>query len=323
MRFLTIFVLALQVLSFSSCVHRNFEYDSGQFGYVEVVFDWRNDPDAQPATMSLYLFPRDGGEPQRYEFVGRDGGIIRVLPGVYDAICINSDKRDVFYRNANLFDSFEVTTPEYTTMTFNTMLSVHSSELPGASGTENQRMMMPPPMLWSSSEIGFEITVNSRSKSKYEVDHQVLYMYPKRIVDTYVVTVKNVRNIQYLNSLRGTISDMSDGYLAGPQLRTDTEIRLPFDLGFDPTIGNAEGTFLTFGHCPYVRRSHKLVLYAILTDGSKYYYEFDVSDQAHNPPDENGIYHIVVEFLDIPEPSGGDMSTNVGNWRYVDIYLNM
>lgn len=324
------YILALLLLALTSCVHRNFEYDNGRIGYVEVVFDWRNAPDAQPASMSLYLFPQQGGEPLRYEFVGRNGGVIRVAPGTYDAICINSDKRDVLYRGAELFSTFEVTTPEADNVAVDPLLDCRSSDLPVAPGTEDQKIMMQPPMLWSSSETGFTVTVTANMKGKAgkgmtEIEHQVLTMYPKRIVDTYVVTVKNVRNVQYLRTLSGSISDMSEGYMAAEQMRTDTSVILPFGLTHDVAQANAEGMFLTFGHCPDVRRSHKLMLYAVLTDGSKYYYEFDVSDQAHNPPDDNGIYHIVVEFIDIPNPSGGGsgVSPDVNTWNSVDIYLDM
>lgn len=307
----------------SSCVHRTFEYDGGRIGYVEVVFDWRHDPAADPGSMSLYLFPRGGGAPERYEFSGREGGVIRVVPGLYDAVCINSDCRDVFYRSPEWFDTFEVTTPELGTMTLGPAYSCRASDLPGTEGT---KVMMQPPMMWSSSETGFNVTVNSKytnrdTRSKITIERQVLTMYPRPIVDTYVVTVKNVRNAHYLHSLSGTISDMSDGYLAGLQRDTDTSVILSFNLMHDVGAANAEGMFLTFGHCPAARRGHKLILYAILIDGSKYYYEFDVSDQAHNPPDEKGIYHIVVEFLDVPEPTG--LAPTVGEWNSMDIYPEM
>lgn len=323
MKALKLLISLLMTLLMQSCIHRELDELANRGGYVEVVFDWRNAPDANPASMRLFLFPRNGGNPEIYDFSGRKGGIIRVAPGVYDAICINSDRRNVIYRQPDLFDEFEVTTPELKSMQFTTSLSFPASDLPVTPGTENQKIMMQPPVLWSSSEVGFDITVDGRSRSNPEVDHQVLYMYPKLIVDTYIVTVKNVRNAQYLHALSGTISDMSDGYLAGPQIRTDTSVLLSFNLAHNLGDANAEGMFLTFGHCPDARRSHKLILYAVLTDGSKYYYEFDVSDQAHNPPDENGIYHIIVEFIDIPEPSGDNIAPDVNNWSSVDIFLDM
>ena len=88
-------VAVLAVLSLTSCEHKDLCHDSLHVVNVKVVFDWRKAPDAAPASMSLYLFPTDGGEALRYEFTDRNGGIIRVPVGHYDAFCLNSDTENV------------------------------------------------------------------------------------------------------------------------------------------------------------------------------------------------------------------------------------
>lgn len=47
----------------SSCEHKDLCYDHPHRQNVEVMFDWSADPDANPATMSLYLYPEEGGDP--------------------------------------------------------------------------------------------------------------------------------------------------------------------------------------------------------------------------------------------------------------------
>lgn len=315
-------MLAIIGMAMSSCVHRNFEYDGGRFGYVEVVFDWMHDPSANPKSMVLFMYPRGGGEPVRFDFAGRDGGVITIAPGIYDAICVNSDQRDVLYEGINNFATFTVTTGELENIPLSRNIYVSANNVVKAPGTETQPVYDSPPMMWSSSETGFNVTVNSGSRSKIQVEHQILTLYPKPIVDTYMVTVKNIKNIENIKSLSGTLSDMSSGYLGGEQEDTDNAVILPFGLATYVENKRAEGTFLTFGHCPGKRRTHKLMLYAILTDDTKYYWEFDVSDQAHNPPDENGVHHIIVEFLDIPELGGNsNMGAAVGDWSTTDIFI--
>lgn len=76
----------------TACEHKDLCYDHPHSANVEVVFDWTEAPDAHPATMSLYLYPEDGSEPMRYEFTKREGGTIIVPEGMYDALCVNSDK---------------------------------------------------------------------------------------------------------------------------------------------------------------------------------------------------------------------------------------
>lgn len=84
--------LILLIEFLTSCEHKDLCYDYPHRQNVEVTFDWSEAPDANPSTMSLYLFPENGGAPQRYEFTDRNGGCISVAAGTYDAICVNSDK---------------------------------------------------------------------------------------------------------------------------------------------------------------------------------------------------------------------------------------
>ena len=65
--------------AFMACEHKELCYDHAHVVPLRVVFDWSYAPDATPASMSFYLFPKDGqGEPLRYELTDREGGIIRV-----------------------------------------------------------------------------------------------------------------------------------------------------------------------------------------------------------------------------------------------------
>lgn len=322
MNFRYIIMLAAICLGLSSCRHRNFEYDSGRFGYVEVVFDWRNDPSANPMSMMLLMYPRQGSEGLQFDFAGHDGGIINIVPSFYDGICVNSDQRGVIIDGKESFTSFLITTEELDHIPLSHNSYARANDLPRAPGTEDQPVYDTPPMMWSSSETGFDVIVNSKTRAAIPVDHQTLTFYPKPIVDTYKVTVKNIKNVENISTLSGTLSDMSSGYLAGEQADTDDAAILPFGLTTITGDKRAEGTFLTFGHCPGERRTHSLVLYAVLTDDTKYYWVFDVSDQAHNPPDENGVHHIIVEFLDVPELGGNsNLGANVGNWSGTDIYI--
>ena len=91
--FHTVTMAALLVAA-TSCEHKELCLDHAHAVEVEVVFDWRNAPDAAPASMSLYLFPGDG-EALRYDFTGRDGGTIRVPIGKYEALCLNSDTENI------------------------------------------------------------------------------------------------------------------------------------------------------------------------------------------------------------------------------------
>lgn len=319
------------ILILSSCEHREFEYADvdAETAYIDVVFDWCNDPDANPETMSLYLFPTDGRSPIRHEFVGRDGGTIRVTAGTYHAICLNSDQRDVFFRNQDAHHTFEITTSEVAALSLSPSMRVSPLDVPRAPGTEDQPMMNQPPMLWSSSETDIVISASPASKGRNRSGYQEVRMYPQLIVDTYIVTVKEINNIGYLQSLSATISDLSDGYLPSAMAPNDNSATISLVMPHNTDVATAQGQFLTFGHCPTNKRKHTLMLYAILTNSSKYYFEFDVSEQVHKDAADDNIHYITVECLDIPEPgSGGDdggggMSPSVNDWQTVQIDISM
>lgn len=317
----------LTICGLEGCVHRQFEYDDYDIAYLDVVFHWESEPDAHPGSMSLYLFPVEGGNPKRYEFDGREGGVIRVVSGMYHAICVNSDEREVFCRNSGSHLTFEVATLPVGPVASTPLDVGRAHELPKAYGAENEPLAQQPPLLWAASVTSF--AVNSaqpaQNNDKTRQANQQLHMYPGRIVETYQVTVKKINNVASLTALSATISGMSDGYLPGSGQSNDGSVTIPLNLTHSAQAATAEGTFLTFGHCPESRKDHKLMLFAILTDGSKYYYEFDAGDDAHNPPDENGVHHIVVELLNLPEPSGegGSMSPTVEEWTEQNIDISM
>ncbi|MCM1501884.1 MAG: DUF5119 domain-containing protein [Bacteroidales bacterium] len=319
-------VIAPFLVALTSCVHRTFEYDSGQTAWLDVEFDWCNEPDANPASMSLYMFPADGGEPLRYEFVGCEGGTIRVAPDIYHAICINSDSRDIFYRNIYSHNTFDVTTAESTSLNFGTAAGglLHTMRIPRATGTENQLLVNQPPLLWSQSVTSFEVTVSPKADNRQS--NQVLTMRPERIVDIYKVTVKKIINVQSISALSATISDMSDGYLAGQHMPNEIPATITMELVHNKDKATACGSFLTFGHCPVNRRPHKLMLLALLNDGSQCHFEFDVSNQAHDAPDADNVHHIMVECIELPMVvggSGGGFTPSVDEWQNVDIGLEM
>ena len=84
------------------------------------------------------------------------------------------------------------------------------------------------------------------------------------------------------------------------------------------------GGLLTFGHCPSVQSEHRLTVYAVLSDGSKWYYTYNVTDQIHSAPDPRNV-HIVLDGLPLPKPitNGGGFQPEVDPWNPVDIEIEM
>lgn len=297
----------------SGCHHKDLE-SFEPTGDLEVVFDWRDAPDAAPASMAFTLFPETGSQPEAFMFENRTGGAIRTGAGDYRAICLNSDINDwASLRNREAIETFEVTTPDAAELSAQ---NLDSSSLPRARGAENERIASTPGMLWGSAKEKFTVLTTG--------GHQVITMYPHECVCHYTVDVVDVENA---SSVRGagidaTISGMAEGYRQGLEQASDIPATMSFMLTLAENGKDLHGEFLTFGECPTTKADHILSIYAALSDGSKTHFTADVSAQVSEAPDPTHV-HIIVRGLKLPKIQQGGFNPNVKDWEHVEIDLDM
>lgn len=304
---------ALAVLVAAACEHKELCYDHTHTVDVRVVFDWKNAPDAAPETMSLYLFPKAGGEPLRYEFTDRRGGTITVPMGAYDALGLNSDTERLHFRNMNRRETFEVYTREANLLA---ALGVRSDDAPRAEGAQDERAVAQPDRLWCDCAEGIEF--------KRGVAGQTVTLYPSRAVRSYTVEIRNAENLKYVKALSGSLSGMAGGLLLDKKEPTAEAVTIPFDASITQEQTGITGGLLAFGPCPQADGVHKLVIYAVLDNGEKWYYTYDVTRQVREAPDPYHV-HILLDGLPLPKPivNGGGFQPGVDGWKeiYIDITL--
>ena len=299
----------------TACEHKELCYSHPHTTRLEVVFDWVEAPDANPATMSLYLYPEDGTEPLRYEFTNRDGGIITVPTGVYDAIGVNSDKETQRIQGKEHWETFEVTTGA--TRSLRGLLSGKSETAPRARGAETERDALEPEALWSDHAERLDIG------SEYGVKKIVLT--PKSRVINCTVEVHNAENLRYVNAISAALTGMAGGWLAGVDALTEEKVTIPFEMNVSEDKTLVTGQLSTFGHCPKEAGTHKLMIYAQMSDDSTYFYEVDVTDQLHDPAQDPTHIRIVLDKLPLPLPigGGGGLRPTVKEWQEIHIDLPM
>lgn len=311
---------AALLLGAASCEHKDLTYETARTADVDVVFDWREAPDASPASMSLYLFPQQGGEALRYEFIGREGGTIRVPVGNYDAICLNSDTEGLVYRNGERFESFEVTSQTTDLLSTGlTGLGVRSDTAPRAEGTEDERVALAADTLWSDS--GQDISLAEQAVRSR------ITLYPEFAVCRYRVEITDAENLKYVSGLSATLSSMSGGVQPGPGSVSEERVTHPFALRKCEDGTSLAGDLLVFGHCPSESGNHTLMVYAMLSDGNKFAYTFDaeeVTRQIHSAPDPRNVV-IRLRGLPLPKPivNGGGFQPEVEDWEQVDVGIAM
>lgn len=308
--FLLIFVV-------TSCRHKDLYMEEEMTSELQVVFDWSYSPEADPESMALYLYDEDGRNPMRFIFSGKNGGMIRAPFGLHHAICMNADNTDwACMRNHESVETLEIFTQDAQIIGSR---AEDSSTVPRPQGTENERIAATPGMLWGSRSN--DITIKPHNGT------QTITLYPKEAVCHYIVDVYDVNNLDGVESttIDATLSGMSEGYNHGQQSSTDKTVSMKTELHANTSEKNLHGEFLTFGECPTTVAKHYLTLYMILTDGSKWYHSFDVTDQVSKAPDPTHV-HIIVRGIDLPEPPKGEsteLDTDVNEWQAINIGMQM
>lgn len=298
---------------FAGCEHKDLYYDSA--GQVKIVFDWRNAPDANPASMVTQFFGEPGTSSLRFIYQGKDGGVITLPLGSYSGIAVNGDDNDwVRLRHVDDVENYET----YTIDALNTQAyGLPSRALPRAEGTEGERMAEPPGMLWSDRQDNIE---------HYDYSNDTITFYPEEVICHYTVDIYDVTNLEYVNraQIDGTISGMAEGFNHGAKRPTDAHVTMPFLLTGDAPAKTLHAEFLTFGESPSDPGRHILSVYMFLTDGSKWYYNFDVTSQVHDAPDPRHV-HITLRGLTVPHPitDEGGFRPNVNDWQTEDIEMKM
>ncbi len=304
---------------FTSCRHKDLYMEEDMTSELQVVFDWRNAQDADPQSMAMYLYEEDGHSPMRFIFSNKSGGLIKAPFGTHHAICMNADNTDwARMRNHENIETLEIYTQDAGEIGSR---ADDITTVPRPEGTENERIAATPGMLWGSRSNNIAITPHEGM--------QTITMYPQECVCHYMVDVYDVKNLDEVESsaVDATLSGMAEGYNHGQESATDNTVSFKFDLIGNAAEENLHGEFLTFGECPTNKVKHYLTLYMVLTDGSKWYHSFDVTDQVTQAADPTHV-HIIVWGLDLPEPpkegdGASELKTNVNEWQAVNIGLKM
>lgn len=306
----------IAIVSLTSCDHKELCFDHTHTMSVNVVFDWQKAPDATPASMELYLFDESTNEASRYSFSGRDGGSIHIQVGKYNGLCLNNDNTDwALLRNISNIETFEIYTMDEPMLQ---AYGLQSRSVPRAEGTEGERIAMTPGMVWCDRQDSIDIQFDGTNKT--------ITLYPEEAVCHYTVDIDSIENMDYISgsSLDATLSGMAEGYLQGCKSASNGRVTMPFELEADTDKANLHTEFLTFGECPTSRNPHILTVYMILSDETKWYYTFDVSQQIYNAPDPRHV-HIIIHGLKLPKPMSADggLRPNVNDWNtdYVDITM--
>ena len=306
----SLFLLLLTQVSLTSCYQKELCYTHPHTKNVSVVFDWINSPEASPSTMRLYTYSRDSEWRMHHEFTDRHGGMIGLSQGSYDALCVNSDGPRNFFRNIENLGTFEVYTHEVAVLDG---VNAAVSKLPRAKGAERERMVFQPDSVWC--DVTATPLVIPFGESMQSTPH-ILTLRPRPLFCTCTVDIRNVDNLRHLRGVSATLSGMAGGVKASSGIPTDELVTVAFDLEKQRDGTTLGGRFRTFGYTAvHASSRHRLSIYALLDDGSRRFYTYDVTDQVRNSSTPTSI-HIVLDKLPLPTTIGTSCSIKptVNEW---------
>ncbi len=318
-KYILIAALGAGSMLLSSCRHKDLYMDDDFSSQLQVVFDWRDAPQANPQSMALYLYESDGTAPLRYIFSNKTGGMIKAPFGTRHAICLNADNTDWAYmRDKDNMHSMSVATGDAESLEGQ---RINTRSLPQARAAADERVALTPGMLWSN-------TLHDINIAPHE-GVQTITLYPHEAVCHYTVDIYDVENLQGVESatIDGTLSGMAEAYAAEADAGSDTPVTMTFVLHTGTEQNSLHSEFLTFGECGSTEAPHYLTVYMVLSDGSRWWKSFDVTTQVSDAPDPKHV-HIVLRGLPLPRPpqpggGGSSLKPSVDEWQEVDVDLKM
>ena len=302
-------------------------YDHSHISDLHVGFDWQEAPEMHPKGMTVLFYDASQSfqEPERYDFAGTEGGNARLIKGDYRAVAYNYDTETILYRNGESYTTLEAYT-RYSSVEEGTQLApfTRGQSMPRATGTEQEPVILEPDELCGAISDEFALSLDKTTQVLIKPEHRT-----KEVV----ITITNVPNLEYTNQFGGALSGLAPSVCMATGRLGEGCVTESFACNaVDATT--LQMKFRIFGHCPEyeegVQNTHFLTIYAILADGSKWYYTTDVTTQMHNEqpgPDPEGDDEIDVDIdgLPIPKPivNGSGFEPSVDGWQSIEIDVDM
>ena len=289
----------------TSCDHRELCFDHTHWTDLKVKFDWSAQPDATPKTMVLYLFPIEGEKPLRYEFSDVNGSAIRVPAGGYNAAVFNGCTESIVESGAT-FDDFVLTTDVENILA--PMSRNPLPEPPRFDAVKDEPVKASPDMIWADMMENISVTMSQGQAIKFT---------PVESTVTYKIILTGVTNLTPSLGISGAISTMSENFSPAMKNHTGRNVTVPIALSMTAP-STIEGSVTLFGHCPTSGQQHIFTLYT----SDKHYYNFNVTSQIHDAPDQRRIT-IIIDGIKLPEQNeSGGMFPSVSDWTE-DVYLDV
>ena len=324
--------IMLCAISFASCTHKDLCIHHPHSVTLKVEFNWQNAPEANPKGMCVFFYPVEGGDPRRVDFKGLAGGTVELNVGEYNVITYNNDTEGTLFAGQNSFEKHAAYTREGNILE---PVLGNSAGGPRSSGTEDERVVITPDMLWGGISLNVQITetgikykcfpyTEEETYVQMENEEHIITLYPSQMLCHYSYEIINVENLEAATQMCASLSGMSGGMTIASAQLYEKSVTLPLEARMNFEDSKITGEFFTFGHHEQNTDPHKMLLYVWMSNGDKFYFgegdpDFDVTEQIHTAPNPRRV-HLIIDGLELPKEMGGDDSNwgvSVDDWEEV------
>ncbi len=261
----------------------------------------------KPGLMRVVFFDAETKAYLSHDFVSHDGGYIFAPYGDVDIVVYNLESGETRIRSGYSWSSMEAYTDEIAATNRNRFEKYLNSRIDTRPTYESIRVT--PEHLFVAREQNIHIPRHTAGEDF------IIQTTAKSIVESWTIEINGVTGIEWV----GSVSMMLSGQVQTHFVATDIDSTEPVALFFDLAKAQRRSTgtvvtsrFETFGR--EKTSGDKALLSILFTDvqGHPYMYNFDVSDQMENNPQQ----HIVINGkIDIPKPSiGSGFDPVVDGW---------
>ena len=259
-----------------------------------------------PGLMRVAFFDATTGEYLSHDFVSSKGGYIFAPYGDVDMVVYNIEAGETRVRNYYVWRDVEAYTNEISEQQRSPFTRYLQSRVDARPSYDDIRVT--PGHLFVARERGIHIPQHINN------DVFIIKTTARTIVESWTVEINGITGMEWV----GSVAMMLSGQVSSNLIATNTRSTDPVAIYFDAISAQRRSTFImsrfeTFGR---EKTSGDAAMLSILfTDvaGHPYMYNFDVSDQMEDNPQQ----HIVINGdIDIPKPEvGGGFAPTVDDWK--------
>jgi hypothetical protein len=261
---------------------------------------------SEPGLMRVAFFDATTKEYLSHDFVSHNGGYIFAPYGDVDMLVYNIDAGETHLHNYYVWEEIEAYTDRVSELQISRFQKFLHSQVETRPSYTDVRFT--PGHLFVARKHNIHIP---RHISE---DAFIITATASSVVESWTIEVNGITGMEWV----GSISMMISGQIGSHLIATDTRSEHPITLYFEAENIQRRSTtmhtrFETFGR--EKSSGEAAILNILFTDvqGHPYMYNFDVSEQMENNPEQ----HIVINGdINIPKPEvGGGFKPDVEGWK--------